>query len=257
MTAAEKALRSEKSKAFWSSDVGQALKKEHGARLGKWNATRHRPLAERKAASERMRVVAKTREFSAEERQKLSDRCKERMQSGWVRPPMTEEERIAASKRMMGNNFGANNKMSDEHKEMHRQRMLKNNPGNTFGGTVKNSGPNKSEARLDEIVSPLGFEFVGDAMFWLKKGPSGRSRNPDWVYKDRERKLAILHHGEYWHKLRAEDDAEAMKDYEFWGWKVLVVWEKENRKSNAANLAIVVKSWLLEMLGGENDKCDA
>lgn len=250
MTDAEKALRSEKSKAFWKSEAGLALKKNHGERFSKWNATRHRPLAERQASADRMRILAKTREYSIEERKALSERCKKRMDNGWVRPPMSEKEKESIRQRMAGNQFGAGNKMPDDLKERHRARMKANNPRHE----QRSPGPNKAESRLDKIVSPMGFLFVGDGSFWLPKGPSGKRRNPDWIYKDGSSKIAILHHGEYWHR-DATAESIAMNDYEFFGWRVLIIWEKENRKMKVnKKLEEKVSSWLMSQIGDCNDK---
>ncbi len=250
MTDAEKALRSEKSKAFWRSEAGLALKKEHGARFSKWNATRHRPLAERQASADRMRIMAKTREYSAEERQAASDRCKKRMQAGWVRPPMTEAEKTLLRQRMIGNQFGNGHKMPDDLRERHSSRMKTNNPRHT----QRSPGPNKAEERLDKIIAPMGFQFVGDSSFWLPRGPSGRRRNPDWIYKDGSLKIAILHHGEYWHRNEDAEDL-AMGDYQFFGWRVLVVWEKENRDSKVnPELEVRISDWLKSQIGNCDDQ---
>lgn len=83
--------------------------------------------------------------------------------------------------------------------------------------------PNKSELKLLEILRSLKtkYLYVGNGRTIIE------GFNPDFI-NEKEKKIIELY-GNYWHTLPGykERDVRRLKTYKKYGYKVLVIWEKE------------------------------
>lgn len=133
-TEAEKQVKREKSKAWWASEAGKAAREVVRQRRIAYNKdperTKERLKPEaRKAAGERLAELNRTRERSEEERAAAAVSMSERVKSGQCRRgPMTKEEKEFHRQRMLGNQQGLGQTMSEENKTAHSERMKANNP---------------------------------------------------------------------------------------------------------------------------------
>lgn len=133
LTEAEKQLRREKSKAFWSSPEAAELREKARLRRIEYNKTKvdERLSAEaRKASGERINAVTKARVFSEQERRNISERITQRNMDGKQKRhgPMPEDEREMHRQRMLGNRLGAGHQMSAEARAAASRRMTERNP---------------------------------------------------------------------------------------------------------------------------------
>lgn len=108
--------------------------------------------------------------------------------------------------------------------------------------TTVRYGPNKAEASLLTLISPLGFLFVGDGRFWIGPCQSGKRRNPDFILGSGRNKAALLYNGAYWHSRPDTNATEQLADYQQAGWRVFVVDEAKMRQP--LNLVREVRVWL-------------
>lgn len=83
--------------------------------------------------------------------------------------------------------------------------------------------PNSDELTLIQFFARnrLPFEYVGDGRFLID------GKSPDFVW--REKKLIVEFFGDIWH--RSSDEPSRIKFFEKRGWRCLVVWGREIRKS--------------------------
>lgn len=84
---------------------------------------------------------------------------------------------------------------------------------------------NKMESQLLPMVTTHGGKFVGDGSFWIHKtnSASGIARNPDFIFGSGKTKTALLLHGQYWHRDQEKAAAE-IEDYRADGWNLFVLW---------------------------------
>ena len=91
--------------------------------------------------------------------------------------------------------------------------------------------PNKSELALLEIISPLGFIYVGDGSLIIKR------KNPDFV--DNNNRLIELF-GDYWHE--GDNPQERINIFKSFGYETLVIWESELKSPE--NVKYKVEAWI-------------
>ena len=102
-----------------------------------------------------------------------------------------------------------------------------------------NQSPNKIETQLGRILTLLfenEYKFVGDGQFFI-----GRY-NPDFININGQKKIIELF-GDYWHNLPGykERDEKKINLYSEYGYKTLVIWEKEFK--NLANVTRKLKAF--------------
>jgi G:T-mismatch repair DNA endonuclease (very short patch repair protein) len=195
--------------------------------MAEYNRTRTISARDSALRSERYILLNKTRIKSEQERKEIAERMSANRRSGRIpdRGPMPESEKAMHSQRLKDHPIGIG---------------IRNIP------SMHKKGKNKSESRLDAIISAFGFKFVGDGQFWIGPCVSGLNRNPDFIYQSGKLKIAILSHGDYWHgRKKAGEDAAELNDYDMYGWRVLVIWENECRwLKQQASVRTRVCDWL-------------
>ncbi len=113
--------------------------------------------------------------------------------------------------------------------EKHSERM-KN--GGALKARLSNKGsPNKPEKVLIKFIEEnnLPFNYVGDGKIWFK-AENGQRFNPDFI--NRHKKIIVEIFGNYWHRNSQENDYLRIKTYERFGYKTIVIWEKELEDDN-------------------------
>lgn len=84
--------------------------------------------------------------------------------------------------------------------------------------------PNKKETKLLELLNKFypdsGWRYVGDFSLWIGH------KNPDFISSDN---TLIELYGDYWHK--GEDPNERIKYFENYGYKCVVIWERELKET--------------------------
>ena len=210
--------------------------------------------AERKAQSERMQadnpakrpeVREKIRQTLLAKKDMLAERARQQHAEGRFGEhlPMSAEARQAQSQRMTEQNPMKNPETAAKVALNKRWRWLADPKGMAEAWIRAGVAPNKAEAALAEILTPLGFRFVGDGAFWIGPCQSGMCRNPDFIYKSGRQKIGLLLNGEYWHQRPERNDIQEMADYTAQGWQMLVISDKE--LSNPAAIMVKVKAWLV------------
>lgn len=96
--------------------------------------------------------------------------------------------------------------------------------------TIKFARPNQLEAHVAELLSPLGFHFVG------KKSLRIAGQTPDFWDGDHK---VIEVYGDYWH--RNDDPQERIDLFKAHGYDCLVVWEREWREDVEAVVKRIVE----------------
>lgn len=205
---------------------------------------------EREAASQRMKannpvnspeVREKIAATLRKQSKQLAARLDQMRRDGLItHPPMSEANKAAASARMKANNPMKRPEVAAKVSISKLWRHFGNPKVIAEAWIRAGVAPNKAEQALAELIASLGFRFVGDALFWIGPCRSGRCRNPDFIYKSGRNRIAILLHGEYWH--RAESDAVELADYTGKGWQVLTIWTKE--LSDPIAVFAKTKTWL-------------
>lgn len=98
-----------------------------------------------------------------------------------------------------------------------------------FWSKLSHTEPNNAEMSLLGILSWLGlpFKYVGNAQYII------HGRCPDFVHSGGENKFIELF-GERWHK--PEEEVERIEFFRVAGFETLVIWNKELKMKNRANL---------------------
>lgn len=81
--------------------------------------------------------------------------------------------------------------------------------------------PNKPEKILIKLLG-LDYKYVGNGKFWIER------YNPDFINCNGQKKI-VEHFGTYWHnsyKMKIRDK-NRLKTYKKYGYKTLIIWEKE------------------------------
>lgn len=90
--------------------------------------------------------------------------------------------------------------------------------------------PNKPEILLNKLIqeNSLPFNYVGDGKIWFVG--EKQAFNPDFLSKNPKHIIEMF--GDYWHNLagRKERDAERLRTYAKYGYKTLIIWERELKK---------------------------
>lgn len=203
----------------------------------------------RQQASDRMKmnnpmkrpeVRAKQSKSMKQHHVELADRLRKTREEGKLRHgTMTEESRAKLRERMKNSNPMRNPEVAQRVGLTARWRHLSDPKAYATRWVRKLVGPNKAEQQVEELLTPLGFKFVGDGKFWIGPCPSGKCRNPDFIYKSGRLKMGLLYHSQYWHGEMPNDDEEELKDYQALGWQVFVLWE-----GALPEAAEKVKAWL-------------
>lgn len=230
--------------------MSEELRKQHSDRMKKKN-----PMASTVAIKKRTATIKK--KHGADFYSKLFKRLwAERKLAG---RKLSMKERKAISARMKANNpmkrasvvAKAAGNYSPERKAMLSERMKKTwrdgkiTPSMFIGkGNVK--GANKMERLLFPIIRRHRGRFVGDGTFWIRVTASGISRNPDFIFGSGKDKIALLVHGEFWHRDEAKAKAE-LNDYIADGWNVLVIWTRRISKWMIPAIKAEIVSWLNEV----------
>jgi len=190
--------------------------------------------------------------YNAESREKVKqtillqrDAISERMKKLWSDGrlhghPQGEHQRQASSQRMKENNPMWKPEVALRVSNVKRQRWKKNHLQMAQAWIRAGQSPNKLEQRLDILIKPLGFRFVGGGDFWIGPCRSGHCRNPDFIYGTGKERIAILANGSYWHCV--EGDKAELLDYQSYGWEVMVIWEEEIQ--NTLFVVSKIKNWL-------------
>ena len=89
--------------------------------------------------------------------------------------------------------------------------------------------PTKPEKAIIELIKKykLEYKYTGNAKYWIEK------INPDFVNSN-GKKIIIEVYGDYWHNLPQRKKKDKLKDKKLkeYGWKKLVLWEKEINNNN-------------------------
>lgn len=157
--------------------------------------------------------------------------------------PITQEQREAASQRMKAHNPMFNPETVRKVVLVSRWRHFSDPKAYAERLIRKNIGPNKTEARIEAALQPLGFRFVGDGKFWIGPCLSGKCRNPDFIWKSGRKKVGLLYHSNYWHNRPDSDDEEELRDYQALGWQIFVF--REGDLSKFAEAIRRVQEWLV------------
>lgn len=162
-------------------------------------------------------------------------------------PPMSEERRIATSERMKVSNPMKRPDVAAKVSAWQKEKYISDPKATAEAWIRAGSAPNKAESLLADTIAPLGFSFVGNATFWIGPCQSGSCRNPDFIYGTGRKRIAILLHGEYWH--RPETDTIELADYQSLNWRVLTIWTKE--LTNPPAIYSKVETWLHGLASSE------
>ena len=89
----------------------------------------------------------------------------------------------------------------------------------------KNLKPNKPEKLLNKLLNkllPNEYKYVGNFKFWIE------NFNPDFINCNGQKKIIELF-GDYWHNREdaKKRDKLRLKTYVKYGYKTLIIWEKE------------------------------
>ena len=85
----------------------------------------------------------------------------------------------------------------------------------------RSHNPNKSEQYLFDFLEsfwPGMWEYTGDGSVWIN------GKNPDFIHKN-GKKLIVELFGDYWH--RGQDPKNREEAFSVFGYKTLVIWERE------------------------------
>lgn len=103
----------------------------------------------------------------------------------------------------------------------------------------QNRKPTKPELHFDSLLQqwfPKEWKYVGDFKFWIE------GKNPDWVNIN-SKKAVIELYGDYFHK--GENPKKRINFFKKYGFKTLVVWEKELK--NTEKLRQKVTAWQTQL----------
>jgi G:T-mismatch repair DNA endonuclease (very short patch repair protein) len=90
--------------------------------------------------------------------------------------------------------------------------------------------PNKKEQVLIKLLKSNNFpyKYVGNGKVWLS------GKNPDFINVNGQKKLIELF-GDYWHNKKhfpqSNDEQSLSQHYKKYGFKCLIIWEKELKNS--------------------------
>ena len=96
--------------------------------------------------------------------------------------------------------------------------------------------PNKPEKQLNKILQkalPKEYKYVGNFKFWID------CYNPDFININGQKKIIELY-GDYWHNREDAQNRDVLrlKSYKKYGYKTLIVWERELKNLNKVKLRI-------------------
>mgnify|MGYP001584862925 CR=1 FL=1 len=164
--------------------------------------------------------------MTVEVRKNISERMKGK------RHPHTEETK----KKLSGNRLGNKNPFFGKtHDEETRRKMRKNNKSKELWQNVDfvrkvmkawKIKPNKPELQLQSVLNelyPNEFKYVGDGEVIIA------GKCPDFINVNGKKQIIELY-GDYWH--RGQNPQDRIKVFEPYGYKTLIIWEKELKDRN-------------------------
>jgi very-short-patch-repair endonuclease/predicted nucleic acid-binding Zn ribbon protein len=83
--------------------------------------------------------------------------------------------------------------------------------------TLRSKGPNKSERKLEKMLSGTGFKFVGNFKVCIG------GKYPDFISKRKHKVIEFF--GNHWH--RKSDESKRIKHFQKHGYQCLIIWGHE------------------------------
>lgn len=229
---------SKMSKKLWEDPEYRKIKSEQASKqMSKQMTDNWKDSKYRKKQSKRMAKISKKMWEDPDHRKNISEKSSKQLRKQWENPDF--KEKMSKQSTEILNRLWKN---SEYRKNQSKRTTERNNQSwqdpsyreKQIKLILKASHvkPNKLEIHFQnylDLLFPGEYKYVGDGQLIIG------GKCPDFVNVNGKKKLIEIY-GDYWHKGQNPEDRK--KIFEPFGYKTLVIWEKELKKENKLKIRL-------------------